>query len=146
MPTQPIGSERSLREVSKQDGGAPTAAREPGQLDRLGDDEERVLVCRACRAPVSRADFAIAMDGAHQHTFFNPAGVTYEIGCFSAAPGCAQVGPPTAEFAWFAGYRWCYALCRSCDVLLGWYFTGRGNGFWGLIVNRLDEAKRGVTE
>jgi hypothetical protein len=114
--------------------------REDLEDDRLGGDDEHGVVCAACRAPITRTAFAIVMDGQHQHTFFNPAGIAYEIACFSAASGCDRVGQPTSEFAWFAGYRWSYALCRSCGEFLGWCFIGPRDGFWGLITSRIAES------
>jgi hypothetical protein len=101
------------------------------------------LVCRLCHGPVTSRGDAIEVEGRHQHTFFNPAGMLFEIGCFGAAPGCRVSGQPTAEFAWFAGYRWQYASCRSCDAHLGWFFSGgAGHAFHGLIVARLVEEER----
>jgi hypothetical protein len=82
------------------------------------------------------------LDGQHQHTFFNPAGIMYEIGCYAAAPGGEALGQPTSEFTWFAGFHWSYAQCRACGTLLGWRYTGRDGGFWGLIVGRLIEEER----
>ena len=79
----------------------------------------------------------MAVHGTHIHTFFNPAGIVYEICCFRKAEGCAVHGDATAEFAWFAGSHWQYAVCGACQEHLGWFFTTPGESFFGLIRNRL---------
>ena len=127
------------------DGGAPRLIDDAEAGESTGGDDERVYLCRACRAMITTRAMALVVDGQQEHTFFNPAGVMYEIGCWAAAPGCVARGIPTSEFTWFRGYRWSYAICRGCDELLGWRFTGAGRGgFWGLITSRLVEEDRGL--
>jgi hypothetical protein len=90
--------------------------------------------------PVTRVQERIAVNGAHRHTFANPHGIVFEIGCFKRASGCAAVGPASDEFTWFAGYRWRVGLCAACLTHLGWVFTAAGgDGFHGLICERLIE-------
>jgi hypothetical protein len=105
-----------------------------------GDGPGATLLCRACGAAITNRNASIQVEGKHEHTFFNPAGVLFEIGCFSLAPGCVVAGVPTSEFAWFRNYLWQYASCSGCGVHLGWYFASApGSAFYGLIVNRLVE-------
>jgi hypothetical protein len=106
------------------------------------EDQEGWILCRGCRIPVTRPSERRQVEGAHLHTFANPSGIVFEIGCFSAAPGCQYVGPPSDEFTWFRGYQWRIAVCRGCLNHLGWAFTTvGGDGFHGLIVDRLLEVK-----
>lgn len=100
-------------------------------------DPEEAILCRACRAPVTENRQAVSVSGTHIHTFFNPAGIVFEIYCFNRAGGCQVYGEPTAEFAWFAGSRWQYAVCATCQVHLGWFFTLPASSFFGLIRDRL---------
>jgi hypothetical protein len=86
---------------------------------------------------VAREDACIDVGGAHRHSFVNPAGVTFEIGCFREAPGCMVEGEPTTELTWFAGFAWSYALCANCRAHLGWCYEGEGARFFGLILARL---------
>ena len=98
------------------------------------------ILCRGCLYPITRAKERIAVNGAHRHTFANPHGIVFEIGCFKKASGCAAVGPASAEFTWFAGYRWRAGLCLACLTHLGWVFSAAGgDGFHGLILDRLIE-------
>ncbi|GAB4335496.1 MAG: hypothetical protein Kow0089_05240 [Desulfobulbaceae bacterium] len=86
---------------------------------------------------ITTAGQAVSRNERHEHTFFNPAGIIYEIRCFAAAPGCRVHGRPTGEFTWFPGYTWQYALCATCGDHLGWYFSSGESGFFGLISPKL---------
>ena len=81
-------------------------------------------------------------NGQHRHTFANPHGYVFDVRCFTSAPGALPAGAWSAEFSWFAGYRWQVVVCSRCQVHLGWLFQGGGGGFFALISNRLrsDEA------
>lgn len=113
----------------------PVDASDPGAA-RV--DRERSLRCRRCQRDITTSRAAVEVQGAHTHTFFNPAGILFEIGCFAEAPGCALVGPPSTEFAWFAGHSWRIAVCGGCGQHLGWLFTGPGV-FFGLVLRHLRE-------
>ena len=94
------------------------------------------LLCIGCHQPVTRTSERGEQDGRHLHTFTNPHGFSFEIGCFNAAPGAVAVDQPTAEHSWFVGCRWQIAYCRACNLHLGWRFSGMAS-FFGLIINRL---------
>lgn len=116
----------------KGDGTAPEAS------PQAQETEERLILCRECLFPITREEEQAAMSGAFQHTFANPAGIVFTIGCFSTAEGCAPVGPPSDEFSWFPGFVWRVAICRGCLAHLGWYFHApSGVAFWGLILDHL---------
>ena len=97
------------------------------------------IFCRACGSLVTGRDEKIVVSGSHSHTFFNPAGIVFELGCFRRAPGCRVAGQSTAEFTWFAGYVWRFALCVNCRAHLGWFFEGRDDSFFGLILSSLQQ-------
>jgi len=98
---------------------------------------EEAIFCRACGGVITARREGIEVAGNHTHTFFNPAGIVYELGCFRKAEGCIVSGEPTGEFSWFAGHVWSYAFCRSCHNHLGWFYEGNGSTFFGLILPRL---------
>jgi len=111
-------------------------------LEQDADDlpgKGRPLVCSRCGHAISTEAQRIDIAGAHSHTCTNPHGIVYRIGCFSAAPGCSEVGPVVREFSWFTGYRWQVAVCGNCQEHLGWYFRGE-QPFYGLIHDRLSAA------
>jgi hypothetical protein len=76
------------------------------------------------------------MQDRHEHAFFNPAGIAFQLRCFQKAPGAMPRGEPTTEFTWFPKFRWQIALCATCRIHLGWLFTN-GSSFFGLISTRL---------
>lgn len=79
----------------------------------------------------------MAVGGAHEHTFVNPAGFAYVIGCFRSAPGCADRGPPESAFSWFPGWTWQVVACARCHAHLGWHYRNAGDEFHGLITAAL---------
>ena len=110
--------------------------------DQAADEDEELILCRQCGRPITRPAERIEVAGAHAHTFANPHGIVYEIGCFRAAFGCGYSGPTTDEFTWFQGYRWKVAVCGSCSSHLGWLFlSSSSDTFHGLILDRLKSAE-----
>lgn len=101
------------------------------------EKEERLVHCRTCRMAVTSSANSILVNGRHHHTFPNPLGIVFEIGCFSAAGGCLHRGQSTGEYSWFPGYTWCFALCAGCRAHLGWHYTSPASNFYGLIMANL---------
>lgn len=99
---------------------------------------EAVIVCRECRNHITDPSRRVSVDGAHYHTFANPHGHIFEIGCFQSADGCRGIGPASKEFTWFKGYDWQIVVCSGCMAHLGWFFSAAGDfHFFGLILDRL---------
>jgi hypothetical protein len=129
----------SLKEPFEQTpGGAPLGDESPAAVDQTEDGD--FLLCANCLNLVTLHQAAITVNNAHQHTFANPHGLVFTIGCFKQAPGCGAAGEATAEFSWFSGYRWRVAVCAACLSLLGWRFSSGETSFYGLILDRLVEA------
>ena len=96
------------------------------------------ILCRQCLKIITNPAEIIAVEGSHQHTFTNPQGVLFQIGCFRLAEGCAYLGPSTEEWSWFRGFSWRISVCRKCLTHLGWLYTSPGTeSFHGLIRDRL---------
>ncbi len=101
-------------------------------------EDQSGIFCRQCRHIVTFPSERRMVNGAHLHTFANPHGIIFEIGCYHNAVGCGYVGPASTEFTWFSGYSWRVALCNRCLAHLGWRFFGAdGHTFHGLITSRL---------
>ena len=83
----------------------------------------------------------MAVAGAHAHTFTNPHGLRFHIGCFATATGCIAAGEPTTYFSWFPGYAWQVENCGSCGEHLGWRFRSPEDEFHGFILDRLVEME-----
>ncbi len=112
----------------------------PAGSDHAVPEPEDWLVCRTCSQPVARTRDRIAVNGRYRHNLFNPAGILFEVECFTAAPGCRFEGEFTEAFTWFPGYAWRFALCAGCGTHLGWEFRDRTSGFAGLIVTELSPS------
>lgn len=122
----------------KQGPGAPGGKPESAVEEKTAREEEALIRCRQCGHGVTHPAERTEKDGAHRHTFANPHGIVFEIGCFRSAAGCGYTGPATGEFTWFRGYRWRVGVCRACLTHLGWLFTSEStDAFYGLIIDRL---------
>ncbi len=106
--------------------------------------DDDAIYCATCGHLVTRGRWRIHMNGEHQHTVFNPAGILFRLLCFKEAPGVTAIGDPTSDFTWFRGYDWQVGLCAGCEAHLGWQFAGDQEPpvFFGLIKPRLSSDKR----
>jgi hypothetical protein len=96
-----------------------------------------VLACSFCLRPITTEGDRIAVSGSHEHTFTNPEGLRFRIGCFATASNCALAGPPSNYWSWFPPCSWQVELCGGCFQHLGWLFRNAGDSFHGLILDRL---------
>lgn len=125
-------TDRHLKEITK-----------PSQKEGAGEiDEGEFILCGNCRNVITSTVNKIEMNGKHTHTFTNPKGFVYRVGCFGEAPGILNQGAPTLEFTWFAGFAWSYSLCIRCFAHLGWFYRSGEKTFYGLILDHLIEEKR----
>ncbi len=130
-------------ELLKKTAGKPAASVLPEEEDdvRLREGRHPIL-CRRCGQEITLAEYAVTVSGRHEHTFTNPAGVTFQIGCFSTAGGCAVYGAPVFEFTWFPGFAWSVCLCSNCMLHMGWFYQSIEEGFFGLITTNLVKTMR----
>lgn len=130
-----------MQALDRAGAGEPGDARAPTVVRRASDaDDSERLLCAACAHPITSARARREVGGAHAHTFMNPAGLVFHIGCFAEAPGCTELGAPSTEWSWFPGAAWRIALCASCRTHVGWSFesgAAESGRFWGLILDRL---------
>lgn len=133
-PTHPV-LQRALKDTHGGEPGSAHTAYDTRSSTEFDADDP--ILCRACSRGITSVAAAIAVSGSHHHRFINPAGLTYRIGCFSAAPGCMVYGRPTMEFTWFSGFAWSLAFCRNCYLHLGWHYQSPERSFFGLILDNL---------
>jgi hypothetical protein len=119
-------------------GDVVSAGEESRDRERTG--APGALVCAHCGNLVTSRASAIAMAGSHAHTFANPHGFEFRIGCFADAPGCREVGEESAHWTWVPGFTWRVSLCRHCGEHLGWLFRSSDARFFGLILDQLTQA------
>ncbi|MGD2269364.1 MAG: cereblon family protein [Desulfobacterales bacterium] len=142
MITEDIDTMYRGREKGEKPGGVTPGNLIEDETEEKAADDDRYILCRQCGQVITHRAERIEMAGSHRHTFANPHGIVYEIGCFRSARGCGYTGPTTDEFSWFKGFYWRIAVCRSCLTHLGWLFTSTGNvQFNGLILDRLIESE-----
>lgn len=140
-PAQPRPPLSALRNIDDSNAGIRAADTPAEELDHGGSGPH--ILCVACGSRVARSSHRIAVNGSHEHSFFNPAGLVFELGCFSAAPGCSTTGAACFEFTWFPGHSWQIALCAACRNHLGWrYAAPGGSAFFGLILAQLVEERQ----
>lgn len=127
----------SLRESAREESEGS-----PGEIEQ---EAEEKLYCARCGRLITEGGFRISIDGAHEHSRFNPAGLRFQIALFKEAPGAVATGPATAEFTWFPGYAWEVTACGGCRTHLGWRYRGgdRPKVFFGLIRDRLTDVPPG---
>ena len=120
--------------------GNPSGAGQLSSKQKQKEDNSGAggkIRCRSCGRVITSLREKTSIDGSHAHTFFNPAGIIFELGCFRQAPGCQLFGEASMEFTWFAGCSWRFALCGGCRAHLGWQYEGREMAFYGLILTKL---------
>ena len=100
-------------------------------------EEKKNILCRQCLQVITSPDDRLYKKGSHQHTFVNPHGIVFRIGCFQTASGCCPTGMPSDEFSWFTGYRWRIGICGRCKIHIGWQFLSKTDSFFGLILDNL---------
>ena len=127
-----------FRQPHEKPGLSPGDLPAEDELAEICPQDEDSILCRQCLQVITRPKERVEMEGSHQHTFANPSGIVYQIGCFQSAKGCAQTGSATDEFSWFKGFSWRIVVCRTCLFHLGWVFASHTRGrFYGLILDRL---------
>jgi hypothetical protein len=133
----------ALLECLRQRSGRPSSGRDSADadveaLEAESPMDDRYIVCRECGHAITRPSERILVQGSHHHTFANPHGIVFDIGCFKTTIGCGHAGSASDEFTWFPGYSWRVCFCAACLNHLGWLFLARsGDTFHGLILDRL---------
>ena len=107
--------------------------------DRSKEKQKRFYICIYCSNLITSPSDVIEVDGSHHHTFINPAGISFHIGCFKTAQGCRTWGEPTREFTWFPGFSWSMAVCSHCYTHMGWLYQSGASSFYGLILENITE-------
>ena len=102
----------------------------------LRKQPKQTLQCIDCRLLITSPKERIEIAGKTTHTFTNPHGYSFTIGCFMTASGVNIEGTPENFWSWFADHAWQVTVCRQCGLHLGWLFSGPSR-FYGLILNRL---------
>ncbi len=111
-------------------------------LDKTPEARKDYFYCAVCSSVVGLWHDRIQVCGSHDHSFVNPMGLRFHIGCFEQALGCSIAGRPRGAESWFSGFKWRVALCSECQRHLGWYFDRAEAGwtdefFYGLILDRI---------
>jgi hypothetical protein len=109
-------------------------------------EEPADLVCARCAEPVTSDAEWMEVGGARQHTFANPHGFFFRIGCFARARALQARGLWSDEWSWFPPCSWQIRVCARCDEHLGWAFRSEARSFFGLILDRLRRLGPGGPE
>ncbi len=131
-----------FRSPSKKNHGTqPQTVVSESNQEEMDTRKEEIIRCKVCGHKITTYREKVNVNGSHHHTFANPNGIIFDIGCYKTASGCLNTGPFTNEFSWFTGYQWRISICASCTTHLGWLFlSANNNSFYGLILDRLIES------
>jgi hypothetical protein len=113
---------------------------DPRENEEQNDRHDSIIVCHICRQALTTAAARTAINGSHEHTFDNPHGIRFRIGCFAWVNNCSIVTPTSMYWSWFPGHAWQVEVCAGCGEHLGWLFKSVDKAFFhGLILDRLME-------
>ncbi|WP_456324597.1 cereblon family protein [Desulfonauticus submarinus] len=107
------------------------------EKQKTSTQKEPGILCVTCSNLITYPKYKIEINNQHTHTFFNPQGIIFEIGCFSNAWGYVTIGPKSSEFSWFPPYKWQVVLCSICNSHLGWQYSFGHDTFFGFILSQL---------
>ena len=131
-------SPQCFREPAEGQDDEPLDVAVEEEFEETESDPQNYIVCRQCLQIITSEEERTIVNGLHRHTFANPNGIVFDIGCFNNAVGCGFAGHWSTEFTWFAGFSWRILICGMCLTHLGWMFeSGSGSRFYGLIMDRL---------
>jgi hypothetical protein len=84
-------------------------------VEELGKEEEEKFYCASCGHLITTGRWLISVDGGHEHTFFNPAGIIFDIRCFKEAPGAVAAGnrPMSSLGSRATAGKWPYAAAAA---------------------------------
>ena len=122
--------------------GSPEGATSTGTDPRKVTEEPPALACARCQEPVTSAAEWLEVGGAREHTFMNPHGFAFRIGCFAAARALEGAGGWSDEWSWFPPCLWQVQHCARCGEHLGWAFRSADRRFFGLVLDRLVQLGR----
>ncbi len=113
------------------------------------DKEPKEYYCVICGALISESGALIQINGSHNHSFVNPAGVRCNFTTFVHCENVLVHEDLYIEHSWFPGYGWRFLLCRRCYQHLGWKWDpvgegGKPDGFFGLLINSVQSAPTGM--
>lgn len=120
---------------------APAHVVRPAPALAAGEDGQ-ALACSHCLTPITTSVSRVSVGGADAHTFVNPHGLRFHIGCFARA-ACVTRGEASTYWTWFPGHSWQVECCPACGGHLGWLFRSADSLFHGLILDRLIEIESG---
>lgn len=106
-------------------------------MDERENNKRNALHCRVCQQHITWEDERTIAQGRHLHSFTNPYGVTFALGCFKRCEGCLPEGPASHEWTWFPGFSWQIQRCKGCGLHMGWRYQQDELCFFGLVLKQL---------
>lgn len=116
---------------------------------QIADDEHdksQAYHCTVCGVLIARATAAVRINGAHKHSFVNPAGIQCNFYTFVTCTNVLEHHELYEEHSWFPGYGWRFLMCARCLHHLGWKYDAvhpdrHPESFFGVLINALKLAK-----
>jgi len=105
------------------------------------DDKKRKNYhCAQCGVFITQSGALVSINGSHEHSYVNPAGIRCNFMTFLASENSLALEDLYLEHSWFPGYGWRFLICESCFQHLGWQYEAVREavsplGFFGVLID-----------
>lgn len=121
-----------------------------GYIKISRDDEDKKgknYHCVRCGAFISTSSALVAINGATDHSYVNPAGVRCNFLTFHSCDNILEHEDLFLEHSWFPGYGWRFLTCSSCYSHLGWKWDAvkqrmTRESFYGLLIEAVQTVEQ----
>ncbi|MFC1834635.1 cereblon family protein [Thermodesulfobacteriota bacterium] len=111
--------------------------------DDKDDKDPKTYHCSHCGSFITDSEALSNINGAHRHSYVNPAGIRCNFMTFSGCENVIEHEELHLEHSWFPEYGWSFLMCRACYLHLGWKYESVAEGvspegFYGVLVNAVE--------
>jgi hypothetical protein len=113
-----------------------------------GRNKGKRYLCAECGLPVAESGSLFKINGTHEHSYTNPAGVRCNFLTFLSCENILVDEELYREHSWFPAYGWRFLICRGCMNHLGWKYDALAEGvtppeFFGVLADAVKVVPAG---